>query len=228
MQGTTTAAVNSAFIVIMALAVLLFALIIFFTIFFAVRYRRSRNPEPADIAGNWLMELAWVAASTVLALGIFAYGLTGFQFLRKVPTDSLQVNVTSRQWSWLFVYDNGRKSTDLVVPQGRNIALTMVTTDVIHGFFAPAYRIKQDIVPGMKNHVWFKAANLGSADILCSQYCGGEHSKMLATIYVVPPGDFQKWLKGEEVEIPGLTSEETEEEQPEPGTARPRTDGAAS
>ena len=119
----------------------------------------------------------------------------------------MAVHVTARQWSWLFTYDNGRKSTDLVVPQGRDIALTMETLDVIHGFFIPAYRTKQDIVPGMKNHLWFKAANLGNFDILCTQYCGREHSKMLATVYVVAPDIFQKWYNGEEVDIPGLTSE---------------------
>ena len=216
MQGTTTAAVDSAFIVIMALSFLLFALIIFFTIYFAVRYRRSRNPAPSDIEGNWMLELAWIAAAVVLALGIFFYGLTGFKFLKKVPADSLAVHLTAQQWSWLFTYDNGRKSTDLVVPQGRNIALTMETKDVIHGFFIPSFRIKQDIVPGMKTYTWFKAQDLGTYDILCTQYCGQEHSKMLATVYVVAPDVFQKWYNGEEVDIPGLTSDA--------GTAAPRDD----
>jgi cytochrome c oxidase subunit 2 len=117
----------------------------------------------------------------------------------------MPVHLTASQWSWLFTYDNGRKSTDLVVPQGRNIALTMETPDVIHGFFIPAYRVKQDIVPGMINRLWFKAERGGTADILCTQYCGGEHSKMLATVYVVAPEVYQKWYNGEDVEIPGLT-----------------------
>lgn len=83
MQGTTTAAVDNAFIGIIALCILLFALIIFFTIFFAVRYRRSRNPSPSIVHGNWVLEAAWIAAATVLAVGIFFYGLTGFQFLKR-------------------------------------------------------------------------------------------------------------------------------------------------
>jgi cytochrome c oxidase subunit II len=207
MQGTTTAAVDNAFIGIIALCILLFALIIFFTIYFAVRYRRSRNPAPSTVHGSWVLELAWIAAATVVAVGIFFYGLTGFQFLKKLPADSMTVDVTARQWSWLFTYDNGRKSTDLVVPQGRNIALTMQTSDVIHGFFIPAYRIKQDIVPGMKNHTWFRAQDLGAYDVFCTQYCGTEHSKMLAMVYVVTTDVFQKWYNGEEVDIPGLTSE---------------------
>jgi cytochrome c oxidase subunit II len=207
MFATTTAAVDTAFIVIIALCILLFALIIFFAIFFAVRYRRSRNPVPSNLHGNWILELVWIAAATAIALGIFFYGVTGFRFLRNVPADSLRVQVTARQWSWLFTYDNGRKSTDMVVPQGRDIALDMMSLDVIHGFFIPAYRVKQDIVPGMKNHLWFRTENLGNFDILCTQYCGTEHSKMLATVYVVAPDIYQKWYNGEDVDIPGLTSE---------------------
>ena len=207
MYATTTAAVDSSFIVIIALSFLLFALIIFFAIYFAVRYRRSRNPEPSNISGNWVLELTWIVLATVVALGIFFYALSGFKFLKQVPADSLAVHVTARQWSWLFTYDNGRKSTELVVPQGRNVALTMETADVIHGLFIPAYRIKQDIVPGMKTYTWFKAANLGSFDVFCSQYCGGEHSKMLSTVYVVAPDMFEKWKNGEDVDIPGMDTE---------------------
>jgi cytochrome c oxidase subunit 2 len=207
MQGTTTAAVDNAFIGIIALCILLFALIVFFTIFFAVRYRRSRNPVPSGVDGNWILELIWIAAATVIALGIFFYGVTGFNLIRNVPADSMRIQVTARQWSWLFTYDNGRKSTDIVVPQGRDIALDMKTMDVIHGFFIPAFRVKQDIVPGMTNHLWFKAETLGNFDVFCTQYCGTEHSKMLAMVYVVAPDVFQKWYNGEEVDIPGLTSE---------------------
>jgi cytochrome c oxidase subunit 2 len=205
MYTTTTGAVDNTFIAIIALCILLFAAIIFFAVYFAVRYRRSRNPHPANIHGNWILEVVWIGVATILALAIFAYGLTSFNFLRAVPADSLAIHVTAKQWSWLFTYANGRKSTDLVVPQGRNIALTMETPDVIHGFFIPAYRVKQDIVPGMKNRLWFKAEREGTADILCTQYCGREHSKMLATVYVVAPDVYQKWYNGEEVAIPGLT-----------------------
>jgi cytochrome c oxidase subunit 2 len=206
MFTTTTGAVNETFTAVIALCILLLAAILFFAVFFAIRYRRSRNPKPAAIHGNWILELVWIAVATVLALGIFVYGLTSFKFLKAIPSDSLPIHVTARQWSWLFTYENGRKSTDLVVPQGRDVALTMESKDVIHGFFIPAYRVKQDIVPGMKNRLWFRADRQGTADILCTQYCGQEHSKMLATVYVVAPDIFDKWLRGEEVDIPGLTS----------------------
>jgi len=136
-MGSTTAAVDSTFIFIMVFCFLLFALIIFFTIFFAVRYRRSRNPTPSDIGGHGIIEAAFIAASVVLALAMFVYGLTGYKFLRNAPADSLQVQVTARQWSWLFTYDTGKKSTDLVVPQGSNIELTMQSPTSFTGSSCP-------------------------------------------------------------------------------------------
>ncbi|HET6451203.1 MAG TPA: cytochrome c oxidase subunit II [Spirochaetia bacterium] len=206
MFTSTTQAVDSSFIVIIALCILVFVGIMFFTVFFLIRYRRSRNPKPADLRGNALLEVVWIAVSTMLALLIFWWGLGSFKYLKAVPSDSIRIHVTASQWSWLFTYGNGRKSTDMVVPQGKDIALDMETKDVIHGFFIPTYRVKQDIVPGMTNHLWFRADTLGTADVLCTQYCGGEHSKMLATVYVVAPDIYQKWVDGEDVDIPGLTS----------------------
>lgn len=207
MPVTTTAAVDSTFIYIMVFCFLLFVIIMFLMLYFVVRYRRSRNPNPSDISGNAIVETVWIVASVVLALSMFFYGLTSFKFLRTAPAGSMNVHVTARQWSWLFTYENGKKSTDLVVPQGKNVALDMKSMDVIHGFFIPAYRIKQDVLPTMTTHVWFNAANLGTVDILCSQYCGLQHSKMLSQVFVVPPADFDKWYAGEDVDIPGLTSQ---------------------
>lgn len=206
MYTSTTQAVDSTFIAIIALCILLFVGIMFFAVYFLVRYRRSRNPQPTNLHGNWILEMAWIGVATVLALAIFWYGLTSFQFLKAVPADSIRIHVTASQWSWLFTYENGRKSTDMVVPQGKDIALEMETKDVIHGFFIPAYRVKQDIVPGMITRLWFRPSGPGTADVLCTQYCGQEHSKMLATVYVVAPDVYEKWLAGEDVDIPGLTS----------------------
>lgn len=196
MFASTTAAVDLPFIYILAFSFLLFAIIIFLMLFFVFRYRRSRNPEPSDISGNVWVEAAWITASVVLALTMFWYGLTGFQFLKKPPADSMKVQVTGRQWSWLFTYDTGKKSPTLVVPQGKDIELDMRSADVIHGFFIPAYRVKMDMLPTMVTRVWFRAASLGSADILCTQYCGLLHAKMLSKVVVVSPADYKEWLAG--------------------------------
>ena len=204
MEQNTIAAVDVVFHYIIGFCIAFFILIIFFTIFFVVRYRRSKNRTPADIGGNWKLEAGFITASVVIALSMFYYGLTGFHILRTAPADAMNVQVVGEQWDWEFTYDNGKTSGDLVVPLGADVALTMTTPDVIHGFFAPAYRIKQDIVPGMKNRVWFKAETLGATDVLCTQYCGEEHSKMLAKIAVVSPADFAIWYKGGNIQIPGV------------------------
>ena len=150
------------------------------------------------------MEAAWIVGATLIVIPMFFYSYVGFRYLKNPPANGLQVTVIARQWSWLFQYPNGVKSGDLVVPQGVDVVLTLESQDVIHGFFVPHYRIKQDAVPGMHNKVWFKATDLGTTDLLCSQYCGQEHSKMLAKVAVVPKALFDKWYAGEEVDIPGL------------------------
>ena len=104
------------------------------------------------------------------------------------------VHVTARQWSWLFTYDNGKQSDVLQVPLGRPVKLIMTSVDVLHCLFIPAYRIKEDCVPGMKTHLWFTANEAGTYDIFCTEYCGVGHSHMRSKVIVMTPEDFEKWL----------------------------------
>jgi cytochrome c oxidase subunit 2 len=202
-MATSTGIVDGALIYILVLSALLFFLIVFFMVFFLVRYRASRNPVPTELPPNNLVEIAWVIVPTLIALTMFYYGLTGFTFLRATPQGSLFVKVHARQWSWLFEYQNGKRSPDLVVPLGRNVKCELIAADVIHGFYVPAFRIQQDAVPGMSTSVWFNATALGSHYILCSQYCGRKHSAMIARLIVVPPGQFDDWMKGKPISFGG-------------------------
>jgi cytochrome c oxidase subunit II len=200
-MSTSTAVVNGALIYILAFTALLFFLIIFFMIYFLVRFRKSRNPVPEEIRGSNLLEALWVILPTLLVMTFFIYGLTGFNFLKNIPSGSLSIKVYARQWSWLFEYPNGKKSPTLIVPMGRNIQCDLYTADVIHGFYIPAFRIQQDIVPMIPARVWFNAIEPGSYDILCSQYCGLKHSAMMAKLIVVIPDQFDAWLAGKKVNI---------------------------
>jgi cytochrome c oxidase subunit II len=201
---STVEAVDTGFIFIMAFAVLLFALIIFLMVFFVVRYRRSRSPVAEETRPHPLMEAGWIAAALALVLLMFFSGLTGFQFLRRPPSGALRVTVTARQWSWLFTYENGHRSSELVVPVGKPVSLALVSQDVIHGFYVPDLRIKQDVVPGMTTRAWFQADAPGEHDILCTQYCGLQHSKMLSRVVAVPAADFDRWYAGDEAVVPGV------------------------
>jgi cytochrome c oxidase subunit II len=199
--STSTGVVNEAMIYILAFMALLFYLIVFFMVYFTVRFRKSRNPVPAELPDSRLIETIWVIVPTLLVIPMFVYGLTGFLFLRAVPLDSIPVKVHARQWSWLFEYANGKRSPDLVVPLGKNISCELISADVIHGFYIPAFHIQQDAVPGLKVKVWFNATEMGSSYILCSQYCGQKHSAMIAKLYVVLPGQFDAWLSGKNIKL---------------------------
>ena len=202
-MATSTGIVDGALIYILALSVLLLFLIVFFMVYFLVRYRKARNPVPQELPGSMLLETIWIVAPTLLVTTMFIYGLTGFRFLRNAPADSLVVTVHARQWSWLFEYPGGKKSPDLVVPIGKNIRCDLISADVIHGFYVPAFHIQMDAVPGMKTFVWFKATTPGSHYILCSQYCGRQHSAMIARLFVVAPGQFDAWMHGKKISFAG-------------------------
>jgi cytochrome c oxidase subunit 2 len=202
-MATSTGIVDGALIYILALSALLLFLIVFFMVYFLVRFRKARNPVPQELPGSMLLETIWIVVPTLLVTTMFIYGLTGFRFLRSAPADSIVVTVHSRQWSWLFEYANGKKSPDLVVPLGKNIRCDLLSADVIHGFYVPAFHIQMDAVPGMKTFVWFKAVTPGSHYILCSQYCGRQHSAMIARLIVVAPDQFDAWMQGKKISFAG-------------------------
>jgi cytochrome c oxidase subunit 2 len=205
MGSSTSAVVNEGLYYIAAFAFLLFFLIVFLMVLFTVRYRRSRNPTATEMPGKaWIEVLAFVLP-TILALTMFAYGLTGFNFLRHAPEGSLRVAVQAKQWSWLFIYPNGKKSPDLVVPVGRDVRLAITSADVLHGFYVPDFRIQMDAVPGMETMAWFRATEEASHDVLCTLYCGVEHSTMLAKLYAVSPEQYETWYEGGSLELAGTT-----------------------
>jgi cytochrome c oxidase subunit II len=124
---------------------------------------------------------------------MFYFGWVDFDYIRNPPKDAMPVHVTARQWSWLFEYDNGKQSDVLNVPLGRPVKLLMTSVDVLHCLFIPAYRIKEDCVPGMTTHLWFTASELGTYDIFCTEYCGVGHSHMRSKVVVMQPEEFRKW-----------------------------------
>lgn len=192
---TTTQAVDPVFMFIFWICLVLLIGITATMVFFVIRYHRSRAPQPTSQAeGNLWLEITWTALPAVLVLAMFYYGWAGYLALRNVPPDALPVTVTARMWSWNFTYANGKTSPKLYVPVGKPIRVELVSQDVLHGFYLPAFRVKRDVVPGMKNYAWFVATRPGSYDLFCSQYCGVGHSKMITTVEAIPPMEFAAWL----------------------------------
>ena len=189
------AKIDFAFIFIIGISFLILAFVTFLMVYFLIKYRRSKNPEPSLIEGNTLLEIVWTAIPLLIVFFMFYFGWSGLKALRNVPDDAIKVTVKARMWSWLFEYENGKKSNRLYVPLNEPILLELTSEDVIHSFYAPAFRIKMDTVPGMKTYTWFKAEKLGKYDILCAEYCGRGHANMLSKIIVKPKNQFDEWLK---------------------------------
>ncbi len=162
--------------------------------YFVWRYRASRHPVAEDIRGNTTAEIIWTLIPSLMVMGLFYYGWVGYKALREVPPGALEVSVTARMWSWSFTYPGGKHSNVLMAPAGRPVKLTLTSRDVIHSFFAPAFRIKMDTVPGMQTYAWFQAERPGDYDVFCAEYCGDKHAEMLTLIRVVDEAAYTAWL----------------------------------
>jgi cytochrome c oxidase subunit 2 len=192
---TPVQGVDQAFWYILSISVVLLFGITAVMVYFVVRYRRSKNPVAADIRDNYPLEIVWTIIPTLIALSMFYVGWSSYLGLRTVPDDAMEVEVLAQQYSWIFVYDNDKETeNELVVPLGKAVKLNITSLDVLHSFFVPAFRIKVDAVKGMSTYTWFYADELGEYDIECTEYCGVDHSAMVAKLRIVPETEFQSWL----------------------------------
>lgn len=198
---STTEAVDFVFYYIFGISAVMLLGITAAMIWFAVRYNRKRHPQPQPSPRhNVPLEIAWTVIPTIIVLTMFWYGWAGYTTLTNVPPDALGVKVSARMWSWNFTYPNGRSSDRLVVPAGRAVKVDIVSEDVLHSFYVPAFRIKRDAVPGMTTHAWFRAPEPGSYDIFCAEYCGLAHAQMITTVEALPAEEFEEWYRQEPVE----------------------------
>lgn len=190
--------IDVAFAVITGICAVLFALIIFFMVFFLLKYSREKNPEAKDIEGNATLELSFLGISVVIVLAMFFWGWDGYRAIKgEAPDGSLEVKATGQMWLWQFEYQGGRQSGTLILPYRKPVKLRLFSNDVIHSFFVPAFRVKQDAVPGAEKGLWFVPDETGTFDLFCTEYCGTGHSAMITKAIVVSEADFDAWLAGE-------------------------------
>ena len=192
--SNTAGRIDSAFMVIVAACVVLLTVVTVCMVVFLIRYNRKRHPQPEHVEENMLLEIVWTVVPTILVILMFYFGWVDFDYIRNPPKDAATVHVTARQWSWLFTYDNGKQSDLLRIPLGKPVRLVMTSLDVLHSLYIPAFRIKEDCVPGMKTHLWFTANTAGSYDLFCTEYCGAGHSHMRSKVIALTPEEFQTWL----------------------------------
>ena len=202
-QGSTVAgSVDNLYLFLVIISVIASLLVIGGMLYFVFKYRRmSDNDKTAYITHNHLAEFLWSFIPLVLFLVCFVWGWAVYHDLRTAPEDAYEVFVKAKKWEWSFDYKNGMSSPgELVVPVNTPIKLLMKSEDVIHSFFVPSFRIKQDVLPGRYTSLWFEATKTGTFQVFCTEYCGLNHSGMLATVKVIEKDVFNAWLAGKEIE----------------------------
>lgn len=192
--------VNRTFFFIVGISVALLLLVTFLMIYFVVKYRRRAGVEAVDVEGNTLLEIIWTVVPVALVLSMFYYGWVGFKTMREVPKNAMVVKVTGQMWFWTFEYSNGRRTEVLNVPVGSPVKLELNSLDVIHSLYMPAFRVKEDAVPGANNYLWFQADREGTYDLFCAEYCGTGHSTMITKVVAMPIDEFREWFNSWEPE----------------------------
>jgi cytochrome c oxidase subunit 2 len=165
-------------------------------LWFFLKYKRRTDFDVTPhVSPSLVHEVLFIGGPLVLFLVFFAVGFPQYMRLHTPPEDAMDVYVQGKQWMWKFAYPGGPNSLDVLrVPAGRPVRLLITSRDVIHSFFVPALRVKQDALPGRYTETWFKADRPGRYEIFCAEYCGLSHSAMLGELVVMPQADFDDWM----------------------------------
>ena len=175
------------------------SLVFIIALWFVIRYRAGkRRYEPTPRAAiSVVLESVFIFATLGLFIILWQVGFAQYVKLETPPADTLDVYVTAKQWMWKFAYPEGSSSiAALYVPAGRPVKLIMTSRDVIHSFFVPDFRVKQDVIPGHYTTAWFEAKEPGTYQILCAEMCGVGHSTMRGAVVALRPADYARWLAG--------------------------------
>lgn len=194
--------VDTAFAFIFITAFVFIIGITAFMIWVVIRYNHKKVEKAQQFTGSATLEIIWTVIPLILVMMMFYIGWVGFAKMRKVPDDAMVVKAIGRMWEWSFDYGEGKLSKELVIPVNQPVRLNLVSEDVNHSLFIPAFRVKEDVVQGYNNYLWFIPNYVGEYDILCTEYCGLMHSGMTSKTIVKSQEDFDKWL--EELPATGL------------------------
>jgi cytochrome c oxidase subunit 2 len=197
-SGSTNAGnVDALYIFLLLVSGIMILLIFTVLAVFAVRYRKRKGQRAEQIEGSTQLELTWSIIPLCVMLAFFIWGAVIYFQERTPPQDATEVYTVAKQWMWKFEHVGGqREINELHVPVGRDVKKIMTSQDVIHSFFVPAFRIKQDVLPGRYTTLWFRATKAGTYHLFCSQYCGTQHSGMIGWVVVMEPRDYEAWMSG--------------------------------
>jgi len=196
-QASTLAPqVDALFFFMLGVSAFFSLLIAGLIVYFAIKYhRRSEDEETEQVHEPMALELTWTMVPLALTMVMYAWGASVFFTAVRPPRDALEVYVVGKQWMWKFQHAEGQREIDeLHVPLGRPVRPTMTSEDVIHSFFVPAFRVKQDVLPGRYTTTWFNATRQGTYHLFCAEYCGTQHSGMIGQVVVMEPTQYEMWL----------------------------------
>lgn len=194
--STLAPRVNMLFYTLCGISVLLVVVLGILNVVLLIRYRRGSPAKRGPLPFNSMkLEAGWISATLAIFLGLFFWGAWIYLDQVHPPSGAYEINVIGRQWMWDVRHPNGRREfNEIHVPVNTPVRVLLSSEDVIHSFFVPAFRVKQDAVPGRVVSTWFEATQPGTYHLFCTQYCGTEHANMIGRVIVMPADSYAQWL----------------------------------
>jgi len=181
--------------------------VLILVLYFGIRYRASADVDRRGrILRTLPFEMTWIVMFTVVGLALFTWAAGVYFNLQRPPKDAATIYVVGKQWMWKLRHPSGPEEINtLHVPVGEPIKLVMTSQDVIHSFYVPAFRVKQDVLPQQYTTMWFTPSKPGTYHLYCAEYCGAEHSEMTGQVIVMRPNEYEQWLSSQGGQAVGAT-----------------------
>lgn len=203
------AGVDNAFMIILGISFLFLIGLTILMLYFIYKYNNKKNPVATQIEGSTKLEIIWTVIPVLLVLLMFQYGWNAWTPMRKPPANTFNIKVIARMWNFTFEYENGKKTDTLFVPLNKPVKLELNSLDVVHSLYIPAFRVKEDVVPGSKKMQWFIPQTEGLFDLFCTEYCGLNHSYMINIVKVMPQQQFDAWYVDTTKQVAAVTDSPT-------------------
>ncbi len=196
-SSTIASEIDWAWYVVYYFDILMFFGLMIPMFYFIRRYRRrTDNDKVSSITHSTALEISWTVVPSILVISLFFVGLRGYLQASVAPANAMEIRTTAEMYMWTFTYPNGTTTlNELVVPKDKPVKLLMSSKDVLHSFFVPEFRVKQDVIPGTYTTLWFEANATRETVLFCTEYCGVGHSEMMSKVIVLEQKDYEDWLE---------------------------------
>lgn len=196
-SSTIASEIDYAWYVVYYLDIFMFLGLMIPMFYFIRRYRRrTDNDKVSSVTHNTTLEITWTIIPSIMVIALFFVGLKGYLMASVAPANAMEIRTTAEMYMWTFTYPNGNTTVnELVVPKDKPVKLLMSSKDVLHSFFVPEFRVKQDVIPGTYTTLWFQPNAQRDTILFCTEYCGVGHSEMMAKVRVMEQKDYDVWLE---------------------------------